>query len=145
MNNKSLGHEKDVSLFQMALMTLTGLNNMVSKWTPPISPHTLFTNPINMVSTLNESLNATEDIKVTKVANFIINLIINPILLIKLSMCKVFFFSPILELINTSNNYWSLVHSTQTSSWPKHLNFTLWSSLDIFNIFCSHNPLQLLA
>jgi len=49
--------------------------------------------------TPNKSLNVMEDIKVTKLENFIINLIINPIVLVKLPMFKVFFFSPINEAI----------------------------------------------
>ena len=52
-----------------------------------------------MIFTPNESLNTMEDIKITKLDNFILNLIINPILLIKLSMLKIFFFSPINQAI----------------------------------------------
>jgi len=43
-----------------------------------------------------------KDIKVTKLDNFIMNLIVNPILLIKLAMLKVFSFSPILEVKDSS-------------------------------------------
>jgi len=47
----------------------------------------------------NESLNTMEDIKVTKLGNFIINLIIDPILRVKLPLFKVFFFSHINQAI----------------------------------------------
>ena len=51
----------------------------------------VFSNP-------SESLNTMKDIKVTNLDNFIINSVINSLLLIKLSMFKVFFFSSVLEL-----------------------------------------------
>jgi len=61
--------------------------------------HTSFTNPTNMVSTPNESLNTMKDIKANKLGNFIINSIINPKLLIKLPMLKVLFLSLIKQAI----------------------------------------------
>jgi len=59
----------------------------------------LFENPINMFSIPNESLNTMEDIKVTKLGNFIINSIKNPTILVKLPLFKVFLFSPINQAI----------------------------------------------
>jgi len=58
-----------------------------------------------MVSSQNESLNTMEDIKVTKLDNLITNSIINPILLTQPPMLKVFFFSFILELKDSSKNH----------------------------------------
>jgi len=88
-----------------------------------------------MIFPRNESLNTMEATKVTKIDNFVINSIINPILLTRLLLFKVFFSSPILKLKDSYNDHWSLILSTQTSLWPKHLNFTLWSFSHIINIF----------
>jgi len=66
--------------------------------------HTLFTSPINIIFTPNESLNTMKDIKVTKLDNFIIKSIINPILLVERVTLKVFRLSPILELKNSFKN-----------------------------------------
>jgi len=70
-----------------------------------LSRYSLFTSYISFISLINEFsnpiklLNEMKDIRITKLDNFVINSITNPILLIKLPMIKVFFFSPINQAI----------------------------------------------